>query len=197
MSVKVIRRTIIVAWIVLFTCMFAKICGGEWFNIVATNRGLITACNYIKDNPILNYIMLFIIYYTGLILYFLAILGKKWFTKNQFWITTSFLIIMWLIKLCITTFIPQYCKYINTALDLLTAFFFPLIFYKEKWYRCLLAIFLYFTFSVVIMYTKSLSLVSTIDNDILVTIIYSIDYYIMLFLYYLYSNLLRKEELKI
>lgn len=194
MNSKVIKRTIIVSWVVLFVCFAIKLCGGEWFNIVATNSGLITACNAAEQRPVLNYIVLFIIYYTGLILCLLAILGRKWFTQRQFWVTTIFLIAMWIIKLCVTIYLTKFSVYINTVLDILVAFMFPWLFYKAKWYRCLISLGFYLLFGFIIMFTKNLSLTETIDCDLLVTIIYSIDYFIMLFLYYLYSNLLRKEK---
>ena len=74
----------------------------------------------------------------------------------------------------------------------------PVFFLKPKqWLRVPLGFILDFSFQFISVLVKDLSLYEFISDNLLITLIWCIDYYVMLILYYLYSNELRiRKELK-
>ena len=88
---------------------------------------------------------------------------------------------------------------LNVALftDIIGMFLIPMLYRKDKiWKRfliCLFGFILFNVFQIFSMIIKNLG-ISIIDYGCLISVIFSIDYFIMLILYYLYVNILNKKE---
>lgn len=184
----VLKRMIIVCWILLAICFGIKLFGGNFFSIVCTNETFVKVCNFI-DNTAWFHVISFIFFYSSTMLYFLAVCGKSKFNKYEFAFSSIVLILMYLIR-----FIS-----LNIALftDIIGMFLIPMLFRKDKiWKRfliCLFGFILFNVFQILSMVIKNLG-ISIIDYGCLISVIFSIDYFIMLILYYLYVNILNKKE---
>lgn len=188
----VIKRAIILCWFLLFVCFIIKIFCGNFFNIVCNNERFIKICNYI-DNTWLYYIVGYINYIVAGYIYTFAIIGK---INNKYYIFIS-------LTLC------YLIKFISLKISAITdifLYFFILCFIlckinklnnKNSFIRCLLGAFLVNIFQLISLFVKNVAIFKIMNNDSLIQLIFSIDYYIMLFLYLFYSLQLNiKKEIK-
>ena len=60
----VLKRMIIVCWILLAICFGIKLFGGNFFNIICTNEKFIEVCNFI-DNTAWFHVISFIFFYSS------------------------------------------------------------------------------------------------------------------------------------
>lgn len=177
-------KTLITAcWIVLICCFIVKLLGGNWFEIACNNDKFIAFCNTYK-NTIIEYIIGFITYTTTATLYYLALFKRKWYVKKD---------IIWIVLISIFAIVKRiFIKYqlLLGLTEILIIIGFPIILDIKKWYRPIIAYGLTFVFQLISLLTKNIG-IKVIDDNFIVSLIFSIDYYIMLILYYLYAN---KEE---
>ena len=177
-------KTLITAcWIVLICCFIVKLLGGNWFEIACNNEKFIAFCNTYK-NTIIEYIIGFITYTTTATLYYLALFKRKWYVKKD---------IIWIVLISIFAIVKRiFIKYqlLLGLTEILIIIGFPIILDIKKWYRPIIAYGLTFVFQLISLLTKNIG-IKVIDDNFIVSLIFSIDYYIMLILYYLYAN---KEE---
>jgi hypothetical protein len=68
-----------------------------------------------------------------------------------------------------------------------------LYFIKNKWYYGIVGLIIIFFFQFVSLITRNIGIKVTSDN-VLITFILLIDYYILLFLYYLYIRIMKGEK---
>lgn len=187
-KIKLIKRLIILAWISLLICWVIKIFGGNYFQIMVDNQRFISLCNFIEENAVLNYSIYLSIFLLNRIIIGLTIIRQKSFTKKQWFVIIPVLIICWIPKLFITD------MYLAFAYDLLViCILIPMITTRAKLSRCILLFILDFAFQFISVEVKNLSLHQFVTNNFIISIIYSIDKFIMIILSYLYANLLRKE----
>lgn len=184
----VLKRMIIVCWILLAICFGIKLFGGNFFSIVCTNETYIRVCDYIQ-NTFWYWVLSFIFFYTSNLLFLLALYGKYKFTKKQLLIISLYLLIMYPIKCVFQIYDIQYVGFI---LDLSIVFVIPFILKVPFWKQCL-GFVLYNGFLLISMFIKNMGLVF-IDQYVVSYLIFLIDFYIMLVLYYLYSNLIREKK---
>lgn len=184
----VLKRMIIVCWILLAICFGIKLFGGNFFSIVCTNETFVKVCNFI-DNTAWYYVIGFITFYISTNLYLLAVCGKTKFNKYEFALVNAILILMYLIK-----FISLPVSMFTDAIGM---FLIPMLFRKEKFWKrfliCLFGFILFNVFQILSLLIKNIGIV-IINYSSLVSLIFSIDYYIMLVLYYLYANIINKKE---
>ena len=179
----VLKRAIISCWILLAICFFIKIFGGNFFNIVCRNENFIKICKFIDDNIYL--LTSFVFYMVTNCIYLYS------FTKAT---KISTFIILISLPICFLM------KYINMTMGiifdiLVIEILLPVIFMlKEKHkpkkivIKVLIAFMLINLFQVISMFVKNLGLFKVLYETSLVSIIYSIDYIIMLTLHLLYSK---------
>lgn len=184
-------KTLITAcWLVLISCFIVKLLGGNWFEIACSNEKFIAFCNYCQTNSFLYYFISGINALIGNTL-IIASFTKNKISNNK---TTKFIIIynivIHVIKCLCNIYIPN-SNYIIMLFDIPTLLIVPLIINKALWKRIIVGIFLVTIFQVISLITKNIG-VKNIDDNILTTLIFMIDYYIMLILYYLYS--LKEEQ---
>jgi len=198
-SAKILRNILIIMWSCLAVYLVIKLLGGNWFEIACQNERFISVCEFLDNNFVPRYLVSLI---TSLILYsflYLAILRQWKFTKIQFIIFIIYIPIQCLIKNIFMT-----NSIISFALSVISGFVMPIILYKINgnkitWKFLLLNVLLSnafnFTFQLISMLVKNLG-VKMLDESSLITLIYGIDVFIMIGLYYLYCNKIKIERSK-
>ena len=185
---RLLRRVIIISWITLALCFVVKIFGGNFFEIMCENQNYKALCDYADTHFWLKYLLGASSTMLCQSLYNLAIIQKYKFDLKGFLLT----FISVLASSGIRYF---YNGYLTLLLDLWLFAILPMILlgknYKKYWH-ILVAWALTFIFQVVSLATKNLA-IKAIDGSTFVISIYSIDIYIMCFLYYLYRNY-KKEK---
>lgn len=180
----VLRRAIILCWVLLAICFIVKIFGGNFFNIVCENKNFIKVCQFI-DNSVLFYIINYLSYIITTSLIILSCCKKYKFNKKEILIIAicyNLCFGLKFISLTISAIIEQLVLFIIL----------PLIFSKSI-KRTILTFILVNGFQLISLFTKNIG-IGIMEVPFLIGIIFMFDYYIMLILYYLYSNL--KKEAK-
>lgn len=181
----VLKRMIIVCWILLAVCFVVKIFGGNFFNIICENKGFIKVCDYI-ENTFWYYVVTFITSYIGNYFLWLIMFDKEKFPKKQFWILNLIFIITFICQSILYHFGLSNFIFI---ISLIRYVIVPLCF-KCSWKRVLVVNILDIVFQLITMITKSIAILQ-FDTNVIIALIFMIDYYIMLVLSYLYNNQLR------
>jgi hypothetical protein len=180
----VLKRMIILCWILLAVCFVVKIFGGNFFNIVCQNERFIKVCEYVDENVWLQYVIGCISTLICQYLYIFTILAT--IKPNKF--ETLIVITSTIIGVCLRLI----SSYIGFIVDLWQFVLMPLVLnfkYINIRYICriIFVFLLTLVFQIVSMITKNLSFGFVMDSFLL-GIIYSIDVYIMTILMYLYIN---------
>lgn len=186
MYISVTKITIILCWLSLFAFWAVKIFGGNWFEILVENENFIKFSDAVQ-NTWLKYISSFITIFISSYLIFGAICEKFYFKNLELFIISLLIISMWaVVNFANSEFLNMWYTYILTAVFA--------AFYQKKWKKLygLLSIFLDMLFSTISMVTRNIEL-HIVDNY-LIGYILLIDMYIMYFLYYLHSNLIRLKK---
>lgn len=179
-------KTLITAcWVVLGVCFLIKLLGGNFFEIMCNNEVIIKVCDFI-DKTFLFYVFNFILFYVGCYYYYKAILKVDKFSGKLKYLHLV-LIFVYIIKILINIFLKSdFGVLIGIICDTLFMIL-PIVFIdKNLWKRALLGYGLVMLFQIVSMLIKNLG-ASFATTSLLINSIYSIDYYIMIILYYLYS----------
>ena len=184
-----IRVLIITCWILLILCCIAKLFGANWFIAHTNNQTFINFCDYVVKTPFLNFIVRFIVNTFSSSIYFMAIFQQKKPTLND---------LKWFIPLVIyTTFKSIFYsnQILFFILDFVMTIVLPLIIDYKRWLMIVIGVALVFAFQFLSMLLK-MNQYAMFDENLVVGLILSIDYYIMLVLYWLYSLRLKiyKEE---
>lgn len=174
------KTLIISCWVVLLCCFVVKLLGGNFFKIVCENEKFIKFCNFIDGN-ILKYVISFILYFISTYIYFLAIIKNK-VSKQKHIIIIISLILWWVIKLLLNN-----AQSIIFVLDILYMIFIPIIINKKIWLFSIISFFLNLAFQLISLLTKNIG-IKFVDETMFMAIIFNIDYYIMIVLFYLYRT---------
>jgi hypothetical protein len=183
----VLKRMIILCWILLAVCFMVKIFGGNFFNIVCQNERFIKACEFVDKNVWLQYIIGCISTLFLQTLYLLAISKHLWFTRKRE-------VVIVIITMMLGTGIRVYNSYIGLFVDIYQYSIMPFLIKDEfkisiKIRRIIASTILTFVFQLISLLTKNLSFGFTTENyNFIISIIFMIDVYFMVILYYLYIN---------
>lgn len=167
---------IITCWILLILAVVAKLCGANVFNIVVTNQHFIDICNYIDDHLWLKYILATIVYIPSTYLVYLTMTKQK--------IGKDF----WFIIICLPcSTLKGINQYIGMAYEIaIILLLVPLLRCKGKnWLLVIIGIAAIILFQQISLWIRNLGFYLEKDY-FLINLIMLIDYYIMVFLYYLY-----------
>lgn len=173
---RVIKRSIILCWIALAICFIVKIFGGNFFEIATTNQQFIKLCNFI-DNNCLRLVQ-FINYYLISIIYFSATYRVIRLKLKDFLILSGSIVALFILKVINI--------YIGSAAELVVMLLYPIIFAKEKWWKPIIYLLLYYVFGYVSLFIKTVGC-ANVPNCTLIGLIFSIDVYFMLLLFVLYN----------
>lgn len=179
------KTLILACWIVLLSCFIIKILGGNFFEIVCNNKTFINICDFI-DTSFIKYLVVSLCYTFGTSLYFLAVLNKTKFKNKE-----NILYIILPLFSCLKLLFAKY-SVIVFIIDLIFTIITPIIINKRKWLNSIIGYILIIIFQLISLLTKNIG-IKIIDNSTLTSLIFCIDYYIMIILYYLY-NTKRKEN---
>lgn len=181
---KLIKKMIILCWIILTICMVLKLFCADLFQINVYNERFIDLCNFIDNNIVIKLMTCYFISFFSIGLFILAILQCKWFNK-------TWNIILFIITILVGVPLKLYNQYIGFIFDFWQMFIFPCILIGKpsfKYINIIIGNILIILFQIMSMYIKNIN-IGIMENTLL-SIIFSIDYYILLTLYYLYANLI-------
>lgn len=196
MNKRVIKTAIIISWIVLAVCFIIKIIGGKWFNIATNNKTFMAVCGFIDNQIWARAILSFAVNLLIAVLINLAVLRQRMLNFKQTIVVIVCVIVAFSVSFvgnCIENKIIDIVGFILSFLPLCIC---PMILSKKP-LRSILAIVLYAVFQAISIIVKGLSITKINDENALVGLIFSIDVYIMLILYYLYANLAKDDKNKI
>lgn len=191
---KPVKKAIILCWIMLVACFIIKLFGGNWFEVICTNKRFIYICNFIDSHIVIKYLIALFVY--TIPSFFVILCCSKLIkpNKKQSILITVSLLIVWL-----SQFVSIELKGI---LELFNTIIMPIVLNFDKnnknnvlkrfWYRGFIGYSLIFAFQFVSFITKNIGLVIVHDN-MLISAILLIDYYIMIALYYFYMKLKKGE----
>lgn len=188
MYVSLMKITIVLCWLSLFSFWAIKLFGGNWFEIMVENENFIKFSNTVQNTwlkYLVSLITIFVSYYFmyGAVLQKVALKGK-------------YLVVYLLSALAnwaVVNFVP--INFIRMIFGYTLIIISAIVFKQGKSkFNGIICVALDFVFSTISM------LVRNIDVEILsnyfIAYIGSIDLYIMYSLYFLYSNLLRISKEK-
>lgn len=178
----VLKRMITLCWVLLGICFVVKIFGGNFFAFVGESE----VANFICNNVYLLTGVQFIFYFIGTYINLLIVFKDKLKCLN-----IVFTLLMFCAKaLCNFGIIPAFVAMI---IELVFLIVIPIILNPKDWHLPIIVMLMIFIFQYIAMFTKNIGLVRFPDNA-LAGFVFMIDYYIMLFLSYLY---LKKEKFTI
>lgn len=190
---KAVKRAIILCWIMLVACFIIKLFGGNWFEIICTNKHFISICNFIDKHIILQDIIAFILYVpsTFLILMSCSLIPKP--NKKQILIISISLVVVW----CSRYIHPA----VKSVLEAVNTIAMPLALriddfrengfshtLKKVWYYGFIGCALIVVFQAISLIARNIGFNGIEDNTV-ISLILLVDYYIMIVLYYLYIRL--------
>lgn len=170
----VLKRMILVCWLLLIICFIIKIFGGNFFEFIGTSE----VAEYINNVAYIRIPIQFILYFTQSYLFYMIL-----FRNNHKIISIIASIIMFISKILID--INDIFIYISFIVEFIGLILLP-IFMKEKWYNVILLNIAIIVFQLISMITKNTGIIN-FPYESIVGYVFMIDYYIMLVLTYLYS----------
>lgn len=180
-----LKYAIIASWCVLAFCVVIKFIGGNLFEFVCTNEKVIALCNFI-DKTFLLYITNFVLFYFGTFYYYKAVLKEKTLnsrTRNIHFV----LLFQYTVKLLIQFLVPANLQMIIVlVVDTFILILSPIILKPNIWKRSLVGVLSLYGFQLISMFIRNLGINFAVTSTLLVAM-FSIDYYIMILLYYFYS----------
>ena len=185
---RLLRRVIVISWIALALCFVVKIFGGNFFEIMCENPNYKALCEYADTHFWLKYLICFISSMFCQYFFLLAIIQEYKLSKNKFYIT--------LFSVLVCCFIKLLGYNISFIADIWLSILLPLLFIWKRKNKILIVLFaniFNIGFQFISLITKNLS-IGIIDNSTFVSLIYSIDVYIMCILYYLYRNFIKEKN---
>lgn len=168
-SKKVIGRMIVLCWAILLVCFVVKIFGGNFFEIVYKSSTYET----ISSNEVLLKFIQFPFYVFGTYLCLMIANDGKFKVYS-------------LLSSACMFFLKYLPLYFSLPLEMIFLIAIPTIFQKNK-FKPIITYLMMFIFQLLSLITKNIGL-SDFPDDGIIGIIFMIDYYIMLYLLYLYNK---------
>ena len=186
---RLLRRVIIISWISLALCFVIKIFGGNFFEIMCENPNYKALCEYADTHLWLKFTIGFVSALYCQSLYNLSIIQEYKYKLWQFFCTLFCVLLNSIVRLF-------YNGTWTLLLDFLLFAGLPMILLGKKYkryYQILIAWVITFLLQVVSLLVKNIGLVN-VGETYFVGLIYSMDIYIMCFLYYLYRNFEKERK---
>lgn len=185
MNRKVVKTCIIVCWCILASCMIFKLCGSTAFDIAVKDERFIGICNWLDtDGKFCLYVLGFTMSITSNTFILLASSLEPKPTPKHLALLECVNIPVWFVKF----FFPK----IGFGVECVMLIVLPAIISK-KWWSGFLGLALNMMFQVCSLYIRGQELAIFSDNTVL-ALIMSIDYYIMVALYYMYVVLIKNKN---
>ena len=186
--IQITRITIVICWIALFAFWAIKLFGGNFFEIVVENENFVKFSEMVETTWI-KYLVSFITIAVAKYLTFGAICQKFYFKGKDLAFVLFGIVSIWAVANFLPLGVLNFSSWYGYLIFILAG-----ILYQKGWKKSFggLAIVLETIFSVVSAITRNLSI--NIMSNYLIAIIFSIDLYLMVGLYYLYSNLIKIKK---
>ena len=182
----VLKRSIIICWVLLAICLVIKLFGGNFFAIVCTNENFVKFCEFV-DSCFVRHILHFIMFmFSSYLLIFIVKPDFKLKSKSNLF-SFIYLIVVWSFKKCIEFNIVVLPVFLIDILDFVLLFGVLFINSKSLW-KSVIAVALLFVFTLVSTIVKNIGYGEVITASYVVDSIIMIDYYIMLVLTAFYSQ---------
>lgn len=186
MYVDITRITIILCWIALIAFWCLKLFGGNWFEIMVENENFIKFSDLVQ-NTWLKHLVSFITVYIAHYLFLGASCQQFVFKGKQLIVISLAFLSVWFVSNFLPHnflfYLPFYYGYI---VQMVLCYIYQT---GKKKYLGALVLVLEISFSLISMSVRNID--ALIIDNYLVAFILSIDLYIMILLYYFYSNLIR------
>jgi hypothetical protein len=186
---RYLKRVIVVCWIALSICFGIKLFGGNLFEIMCNNENFIKVCEYADNHFWASYLVYFIHCYISLYFLVLAMIGEWKYKRYQ--------IIIFTLTIALTTYVKLISNSLGLVFDIWQGVLMPFVFVWNNKKRIIQIVFgnvALVVFQLLSMFVKKIKIDVVTNNGVLITIIYSFDILLMIMLYYLYSNIIRKEK---
>ena len=180
---RYLKRVIVVCWIALAICFGIKLFGGNLFEIMCNNENFIKVCNYADNHWWAYYFIGATQCFISLYLFGLTIIQKIKYKRWQF--------IVLLLTVIVGSAVKMNSNLFGLIFDIWQVILFPILMlgknYKKYW-RVLVANILLFGFQCASFFIKNIN-AYILGDSILIGTIFSIDIWLMLLLYFAYSNI--------
>ena len=178
MTLKNFRVLIITSWVVLIACFLIKILGGNWFEFAVENEKFVLFCNFVDDTPDLKILLTAVIYCISTYFAVCAMVGKSKLSKGQ----NAIIIIYMLIR----SIIGWYYAWLSFLMDIVLLLGITTLISK-KFGRSVIGFLLINAFQIISLITRNIGIANFNNQSYVVMLLLQIDYYIMIFMYYLYG----------
>lgn len=186
-----LKRSIIICWILLGICFIVKLLGGDYFAIACENERFIKICLFC-DKYYISVVFRMLSFISSSFLIMKCVDYNTSKPKTLLFIFMCF--IYWCFKHLVEVDIIDISLVANNILDFVILY--ALIFFvidKEQRetkiiLKPLIAVSLLFLFSIISAFVKNIGIKGKITNSFFEGFIFMIDYYIMLVLTFLYSR---------
>lgn len=180
------KITIVLCWLSLFSFWAIKLFCGNFFEIMVENENFVKFSNMVQNSWLKYLISLITISLSTYLA--LGAVSQKFYIKGWELISTLFIIISsWIFANFVNVdFLKMWYAYIAIAI-------FGIIF-QNGWKKLFgfLPFILETLFSLISLLTRNIEI--KVSTNYFISLILSIDLYIMAFLYYLYSNLIKLKK---
>lgn len=177
MNKKVLKWAIIVAWCFLGACIIFKLCGSNVFEATSLNPRFVEICDWLsKDGKYVYYVIGFIVSVVSNTFILLASSLTAKPTISQLIFIESINIPVWFVKFFFPTagFICECLMFVILPAVI-----------SKKWWTGFVGLAINFVFQLASMFIRGQGLEIFADN-VIFSIIFSIDYYIMIALCFMY-----------
>lgn len=186
MNKRVLKTCIIICWCLLACCMLFKLFGSRAFEIVVDNKRFIEICNWLDSDGIwCRYALAFTLSTTSTTFIMLSSSLTPKPNIKQLALILGTIIPTWGVKL----FYPL----IGFILDCVIIIVMPAIISK-KWWTGFVGLALNFAFQLMSAYIKSVDITTTMSQNTILALVFSIDYYIMIAIYYMYIVAIKNKK---
>lgn len=169
--------------VVLLICFAIKMLGGNLFEIMVENQKFINACNWL-DGSWVKFLITTPMYFLSTYIPYLCMIDKKF--GQELWI--SFFVLP-------ASLLKVYFPYAGLVLDIIVMILIPLCMCEfSNWKKVIVINVLMIGFQAISLLTKNIGFYMPSDS-LIVSLIFSIDYYIMIILFYLWYNGRKEKQL--
>lgn len=179
MNKKNFKTLIIMCWVLLAVCVIIKLFGGNWFELSTDNTKFIEFCSYVDNTMWLKMTLACVNYLVSGYFVICISLNKSKLSKKE--------LLLFIPLMIVKSILTWYNSFIPIILDLVILFVLPLIITK-KIIRPIIVILLVLAFQLLTLLIRNLGLNDNFNyNNTLISMLYQIDYIIMIFLSYIYN----------
>lgn len=180
MNKKQLKTIIITCWALLGICFIIKLFGGNWFELSTENQRFINFCNMVDNTMWLKMILALFLCLFSTYFFICLLLNKEKLNLKE--------ILLFGILTAIKSIVSWYIDWLPIVLDCFILVLIPLILCKFKnWKRIIIVNVLVVCFQFISVIIRNMSFLF-VGNSFIEQTLMQIDYYILLFIYYLYNR---------